>query len=120
MRTTSFSATAGSRARRLPRLIAGAAAAAVVGVVPAALAAAPAGAATGSAPAGAQTGSAHAAATPTAPPPVTILIPGASRRDGDIFISPFGDSGTYANGPEILSPQGKPIWFKPVPAGQEA
>jgi hypothetical protein len=115
MRTTSFSSTsssgAGYRARRLTRLIAGAAATAAVGAVPAALAASPAGAATGPA---------RAAAAPAAPPPVTILTPGASRRDGDIFISPFGDAATYANGPEILSPDGQVVWFKPVPAGQEA
>jgi hypothetical protein len=59
-------------------------------------------------------------ATPTDPPPVTILTPDADRRGGDIFISPFGDSTTYANGPEILSPTGKVLWFQAVPAGQEA
>jgi arylsulfotransferase ASST len=63
---------------------------------------------------------ASAAAAPTAPPPVTVLTGSASRPDGDIFISPFGDQTTYANGPEILSPTGKTIWFHAVPAGQEA
>jgi hypothetical protein len=51
---------------------------------------------------------------------VTILMPGAHNRNGDLFISPFGDATTYANGPEILSNTGRVIWFKPVPAGQEA
>jgi Arylsulfotransferase (ASST) len=60
------------------------------------------------------------AATPTAPPPVTILANHASKADGDFFISPFGDQTTYANGPEILSPDGKVVWFHAVPAGEEA
>jgi hypothetical protein len=60
------------------------------------------------------------ATTPTAPPPVTILSGHASRADGDIFISPFGDQTTYANGAEILSSSGKVVWFHPVPAGEEA
>jgi hypothetical protein len=57
---------------------------------------------------------------PTAPPPVTILTSHAGHHGGDFFISPFGDTTAYANGPEILSPSGKVIWFHPVPAGQEA
>jgi hypothetical protein len=67
------------------------------------------------APASAATGT-----TPTAPPPVTILTPGANNGNGDIFISPFGDSSTYANGPEIINNAGQVVWFHPVPAGQEA
>ena len=39
-----------------------------------------------------------AAASPTAPPPVTVLTPGANNGNGDIFISPFGDTSSYANG----------------------
>ena len=60
------------------------------------------------------------AATPTAPPPVTILTSQPNLGRGDIFISPFGDTSTYANGPEILDPQGNVVWFKAVPAGEEA
>jgi Arylsulfotransferase (ASST) len=61
-----------------------------------------------------------AAAATAQPPPVTVLT-SISDRGGDIFVSPFGDPGTYANGPEILSPDGKKvIWFHAVPAGQEA
>lgn len=67
------------------------------------------------APASAATGT-----TPTAPPPVTILTPGANNGNGDIFISPFGDSSTYANGPEIINNAGHVVWFHAVPAGQEA
>jgi hypothetical protein len=63
---------------------------------------------------------ASAATTPTAPPPVKILTGHASRADGDIFIAPFGDQSTYANGPEILSNTGKVLWFHAVPTGEEA
>jgi hypothetical protein len=65
-------------------------------------------------------GPAGAAAAPTAPPPVTIVKAGANNHNGDIFISPYGDAGTYANGPEIITNTGKVVWFKAVPAGQEA
>ena len=61
-----------------------------------------------------------AATTALAPPPVTILTDKGGNRGGDIFLSPFGDSSTYANGAEILSPDGKQvIWFHPAPAGEE-
>jgi hypothetical protein len=65
------------------------------------------------------TGSALAAA-PTAPPPVSILTPYSHPGQYDIFISPFGATDTYANGPEILDQKGNVVWFQPVPAGQEA
>ena len=45
------------------------------------------------------------AATPTAPPPVTVLTTTAHTAPGDIFITPTGDTTTYANGPEILDRQ---------------
>jgi hypothetical protein len=61
-----------------------------------------------------------AQAAPTAPPPVTILSSQPNIGQGDIFISPFGDSSTYANGPEILDSQGNVVWFQPAPAGEEA
>jgi hypothetical protein len=60
------------------------------------------------------------AATPTAPPPVSILTPSTGGARGDIFISPFGDASTYANGPEIIDQQGNVVWFQPAPAGEEA
>jgi hypothetical protein len=60
------------------------------------------------------------AAEPTSPPPVTILTSSPNIGQGDIFISPFGDASTYANGPEILNSQGDVVWFQPVPAGEEA
>ncbi len=61
------------------------------------------------------------AAAPDPPPPVTILTSSAfAGLGGDFFISPFGDSTTYANGPEILNSRGQVVWFKPVPAGEEA
>jgi hypothetical protein len=61
------------------------------------------------------------AATPTSPPPLTILTSSPFlAQGGDYFISPFGDATTYANGPEIVNSQGDVVWFKAVPAGQEA
>jgi hypothetical protein len=60
------------------------------------------------------------AATPTSPPPVSILSSQGNIGPGDIFVSPFGDTSTYANGPEILDKNGNVVWFKAVPAGQEA
>jgi Arylsulfotransferase (ASST) len=105
MHNTSSSAAARHRPRprRRSRLTLGAAAL-VVGVIPAALASAgPA-----------------AAAAPTAPPPITVLTAEASNHDGDIFLTPTGDTTTYANGPEIIDSQGKVIWFHAVPEGQTA
>jgi len=58
--------------------------------------------------------------TPTAPPPVTILTSNGPFGRGDIFITPTGDSGTYANGPEILDRDGNVVWFHAIPAGQTA
>jgi hypothetical protein len=60
------------------------------------------------------------AAAPTAPPPVSILTPYSHPGQYDIFISPFGDTGTYANGPEILDQKGDVVWFQAIPAAQEA
>jgi hypothetical protein len=42
-------------------------------------------------------------AAPTDPPPVTVLAQGGDNHNGDIFIAPFGDTSTYANGPEIIN-----------------
>src|SRR5580698_592763 len=78
-----------------------------------------AGLAAGMAVAAGGAGAGVSVATALPPPPVTVLTDHAGT--GDIFISPFGDQGTYANGAEILSPDGrKVVWFHPVPAGQEA
>ncbi len=60
-----------------------------------------------------------AADTPTSPPPVTVLTHG-NVGHGDFFVSPFGGTDKYANGPEILDQNGNVVWFQPVPAGQEA
>jgi len=61
-----------------------------------------------------------AAAPPTSPPPVTILTSNGHLGPGDIFITPTGDSSTYANGPEILDTRGNVVWFHPIPQGQTA
>ncbi len=63
---------------------------------------------------------ASGATTPSAAPPVTFLSPNGAVGHGDIFITPTGDTGTYANGPEILSPTGQVVWFHPIPAGETA
>ena len=60
------------------------------------------------------------ATAPTAPPPLTILTHSGRLGGRDLFIAPTGDTSTYANGPEILSPSGKVVWFDPVPAGESA
>jgi hypothetical protein len=60
------------------------------------------------------------ATTPTAPPPLTILTHTGRLGGRDLFIAPTGDTSTYANGPEILSPSGKVVWFDPAPAGESA
>jgi Arylsulfotransferase (ASST) len=57
-----------------------------------------------------------ALALPTGPPPVTILNSSPFVGDGDFFITPTGDTSTYENGPEILSPDGNVVWFHPIPA----
>jgi hypothetical protein len=67
-----------------------------------------------------KTAATKTAASTLAPPPVKILTNTAGNKGGDIFISPFGDATTYANGAEILSPNGKKVvWFHRAPAGQE-
>jgi hypothetical protein len=33
---------------------------------------------------------------PAAPPPVTVVTPGADNHNGDIFVAPFGDQDTHA------------------------
>jgi hypothetical protein len=60
------------------------------------------------------------AATPTVPPPVTILSSSGQAGVGDIFVAPTGDTTQYANGPEILDQQGNVVWFHAVPQGQSA
>ncbi len=60
------------------------------------------------------------AAVPTAPPPVTILSPSGAVGHGDIFITPTGDTSTYANGPEILDRDGNVLWFHAIPQGETA
>jgi hypothetical protein len=61
---------------------------------------------------------AASASTPTSPPPLTVLSQTGSLGNRDIFITPTGDTSTYANGPEILSPSGNVVWFDPIAAGE--
>jgi Arylsulfotransferase (ASST) len=60
------------------------------------------------------------ATAPSAPPPVTILTSTGNLGPGDIFVTPTGDPGTYANGPEILDQHGNLVWFRAIPQGQTA
>jgi hypothetical protein len=60
------------------------------------------------------------AQAPTTPPQLTFLTPNGPQGRGDIFIAPTGDTSTYANGPEILSPTDKVIWFHAIPQGLTA
>ncbi len=70
--------------------------------------------------AGSVAGTAAADPVPTAPPPISILSSSPFVGRGDIFITPTGDSSTYANGPEILDSQGNVVWFHAIPQGQTA
>ena len=54
------------------------------------------------------------------PPPISILSPNGAVGDGDIFVTPTGDTSNYANGPEILDANGTIKWFHPIPQGQTA
>jgi Arylsulfotransferase (ASST) len=65
-------------------------------------------------------GASAALAAPTAPPPVTILTSSPFLGQGDFFITPTGDTATYANGPEIVDQHGNVVWFHPIPVGQTA
>jgi hypothetical protein len=57
---------------------------------------------------------------PTDPPPVTALVHGIGDTEGDFFITPTDSTGTYANGAEIVDGSGNEVWFKSVPAGEQA
>jgi hypothetical protein len=58
--------------------------------------------------------------TPTSPPPVTSLVHGIGNQEGDFFITPTGDTSTYANGPEIVDGRGNVVWFHAVPTADTA
>jgi hypothetical protein len=59
-----------------------------------------------------------ALAAPTSPPPVSILTSQPGFGNGqDFFLTPTGDTATYANGPEILDTNGNVVWFHAAPAG---
>jgi YVTN family beta-propeller protein len=67
-----------------------------------------------------QTASPAKAQSAPPPPPIKVLSGSASRADGDIFLAPFGEPYTYSDGPEILSPAGRVIWYHRIPLGQQA
>ena len=98
MSRSSFSTPRNSWRRRVLRTLAGPAVLVAIGLI----------------------GGAATAQATLSPPPVSILTSNGNIGHGDIFISPFGDASTYANGPEILDSHGNVVWFQAVPAGQEA
>jgi hypothetical protein len=57
---------------------------------------------------------------PSQPPPVTVLTPQGAAGRGDIFITPTGDTSTYAQGAEILNGDGQVVWFHAAPEGLTA
>ena len=61
-----------------------------------------------------------ASATPTEPPPVSILTSSAHVAPGDICITPTGEESSYANGAEILDRRGNVVWFHAAPQGLTA
>lgn len=57
------------------------------------------------------------------PPKVSIAVSRPGRAGGDIFIDPFRNSAkplVGEPGPLILDDKGNPIWFHPLPEGEEA
>jgi hypothetical protein len=58
--------------------------------------------------------------TPTAPPPVSILTSQDELGRGDIFVTPTGDTATYAQGSEILDGKGDVVWFHQAAPGLTA
>ena len=54
-------------------------------------------------------------------PPLTVLTNAAGTGRGDIFIAPTSGAGQYANGVEILSPDGRNVvWSRTLPSGLAA
>ncbi len=51
-------------------------------------------------------------------PALRVLTSHAHNGNGDIFMTPGG--GGYPSGPEIVSPDARVIWFRPLPAGAAA
>ena len=49
--------------------------------------------------------------------PITVLSGGHAHGAGDIFLTPTDAAGTYAQGAEIASSTGQPLWFHQAPAG---
>ena len=50
-------------------------------------------------------------------PPLTVTTGTGAPGQGDLFLTPTGDTSTYANGAEITDPTGKELWFHQAPAG---
>jgi hypothetical protein len=66
----------------------------------------------------------HAAAgsppPPLAPPAITVLKSEHGQDRGLIFVAPkTKPADGLQQGPEIVDPQGRPVWFRTVPAGEQ-
>jgi len=60
---------------------------------------------------------AQAPAAPSSPPPITVITGQTAVGQGDLFLTPTGDTSTYANGAEITDRAGNELWFHAAPAG---
>jgi hypothetical protein len=56
-------------------------------------------------------------ATTTPIAPLTAAVGTAAQGRGDLFLTPTDASGAYAQGAEIATPAGQPLWFHQAPAG---
>ena len=64
---------------------------------------------------------APAPAPPLAPPPITVLQAKSGLDRGLIFVAPKATPADgLQQGPEIVDDHGRPIWFRAVPAGDQA
>ena len=60
-------------------------------------------------------------AVPLAPPPITVLKSSPRVDRGFIFVAPkTTPADGVQQGPEIVDDRGRPVWFRAVPAGDQA
>jgi hypothetical protein len=65
----------------------------------------------------AQPAAADTTVPPTAPAPLTATTGTSAPGQGDLFLTPTGDTTAYANGAEITDRTGQELWFHPAPTG---
>jgi hypothetical protein len=55
------------------------------------------------------------------PPPVIVLQSSSEAAPGLVFVTPRRTTATSEQqGPEIVDSQGRPVWFDPIPLGEQA